>query len=150
MDIKIEELKAQPVLCIRTKTSVDKLPQLIGESYMKMANYLQELHEQPAGVPYTAYFNMDMKNLDVELGFPVLKSLPGHGEIKSGELPAGRVASAQYKGPYSAMHGAYDEILKWIAGKGYQPKGVFYEYYYNSPQEVPESELLTKIVIPLK
>jgi hypothetical protein len=30
------------------------------------------------------------------------------------------------------------------------PAGVVYEYYYNSPMEVPESELLTKIEFVLK
>ncbi len=62
----------------------------------------------------------------------------------------GRAVSAMYKGPYSGMEAVYNEIFKWIGEKGYQPAGVYYEYYYNSPQEVPESELLTKIVIPLK
>jgi effector-binding domain-containing protein len=55
-----------------------------------------------------------------------------------------------HKGPYSDMQPVYEEMLKWIAEKGYQPKGVYYEYYYNSPNEVPYSELLTRIVIPLQ
>ena len=37
-----------------------------------------------------------------------------------------------------------------MSEKGYKPKGVYYEYYYNSPDEVPESELLTRIVMPVK
>ena len=28
--------------------------------------------------------------------------------------------------------------------------GVYYEYYFNSPTEVPESELITRIAIPVK
>lgn len=34
--------------------------------------------------------------------------------------------------------------------KGCEPTGVVYEYYYNSPQEVTESELLTEIEFLLK
>lgn len=55
-----------------------------------------------------------------------------------------------YKGPYAEMEEPYKYIMKWIEDNGCEPTGVYYEYYFNSPQEVPESDLLTKIVIPLK
>jgi len=54
------------------------------------------------------------------------------------------------------MMPVYNAITKWINENGYKPTGVAYEFYYNSPLgsgaplEVPESELLTKIVFPLK
>ena len=51
-----------------------------------------------------------------------------------------------YKGPYMEMPPAYEAITQWMKEKGYTPTGVAYEFYYNSPEEVPESELLTKIV----
>ena len=90
-----------------------------------------------------------MQNIDVEMGFPVSKPLPGKDDIKASEIPPGKTISYMYKGPYSAMEPVYNETFKWIGEKGYQPKGVYYEYYYNSPDEVLESELLTRIVIPI-
>ena len=150
MDIKLEELQAKPVLSIRTHSSVEKLPQLIGDSYHRIAAYMQEIGEQPKEVPFVAYYNMDMQNLDIEIGFPVSKKLPAKDDIQASETMAGKAAICMYKGPYSGMEKIYNEIFEWIGKKGYQPKGVFYEYYYNSPGEVPESELLTRIVIPLK
>ena len=150
MEIELTEQKAQPILSIRTRTSIDKLPDVIGSSYHKIAGYLEELGEKPADVPFTAYYNMDMQDMDVEMGFPVARLLPDKGEIKAGETLAGKAALYMHKGPYSEMEPVYNKIFKWIAQKGCQPKGIFYEYYYNSPEEVPESELLTHIVIPLK
>jgi effector-binding domain-containing protein len=91
-----------------------------------------------------------MEKLDVEMGFPVSKPLPGKDDIKAGVIPKGNVLSCMYKGPYSGMEGPYNEMFAWIADNDYEATGVFYEYYYNSPDEVPESELLTKIVMPLK
>jgi effector-binding domain-containing protein len=117
---------------------------------MKIANYLCSLGEQPIGVPYTAYYNLDMQNLDVEMGFPVSKALPESEEIKAREIKAEQVVSTMYKGPYAKMEATYVELLKWIEEKGYQLTGVSYEYYHNSPEDVPESELLTEIVIPIK
>ena len=86
----------------------------------------------------------------MEMGFPVSKALPESEEIKARKIEAGRVVSAMYKGPYSGMEATYSGILKWIEEKGYQLTGVSYEYYHNSPQDVPESELLTEIVMPIK
>ena len=46
------EREAQLVLSIRTKTSVQQLPQLLGESYMKIMQYIREQGESPAGAPF--------------------------------------------------------------------------------------------------
>lgn len=152
MDYKIEltEQPAQPVLSIRTRTSVGNLPKELGRAYQGIAEYLNENGEQPAGAPFTAYYNMDMENLDVEIGFPVSKALEGKGEIKASQIPSGKQVSCMHHGPYEASVAAYDAMSKWIAEKGYVPTGVAYEFYFNSPVEVPESKLLTKIVFPLK
>jgi effector-binding domain-containing protein len=150
MEVEFKEQKKQSVLSIRTRTALDNLPNIIGDSYHRIAAYLEELWEQPADVPFTAYYNMDMQNLDVEMGFPVARPLPGKGDIKAGEIAEGKVAWYMYKGPYSELEPVYNGIFRQIAEKGCQPKGVCYEYYYNSPGEVPDNELLTRIVIPLK
>lgn len=76
--------------------------------------------------------------------------LPGKGEILSGEIPGGKVVSSMHKGPYKEMEQPYTEMAKWIYDNGLEPTGVAYEYYYNSPEDVPESELLTRIVMPVK
>jgi len=147
---ELSEQKAQPVLSIRTRTAVENLPKVIGESYEKIMKYLAGLGEQPSGVPFAAYYNLDMKDLDVEMGFPVAKLLPEKGDIKSGEIPEGKYVSCMYKGAYSQMEQPYNEMFKWIEENGYEQKGVYFEYYYNSPNDVPESELLTRIVMALK
>lgn len=148
--IELNEQKAQPVLSIRTRTAIENLPKVIGESYEKIMQYLTELGEQPANAPYTAYYNLDMQDLDVEMGFPVSNLLPGKGEIKSGEIPQGKYVSCMYKGAYSQMEQIYNEMFKWIEENGYEQTGLYYEYYYNSPNDVPESELLTNIVMAIK
>jgi effector-binding domain-containing protein len=140
----------QPVLSIRTRTSVDQLPDLVGQSYAAIMQYLQEAGGAPSGVPFAAYFNMDMQDLDVELGFPVAQALPGQGQIQPGAIPAGMVATCLYTGPYPQMGAAYEAITQWIKDHGYEPSGVSYEYYLNSPADCPPEELQTRIAFPLK
>jgi len=148
--ITLKQQASQPVLSIRKITSISRLPEEIGKAYGMIAMYLQELGEQPAGAPFTAYYNMDMENLDVEMGFPVSKPMEGRGEIKAGIIPEGKYAEGMYKGPYSEISSAYDAISAWMDEKGLTPTGAAYEYYFNTPGEVPDSELLTKIVFPVK
>lgn len=152
MDYKFEVVEAaeQQVLAVRTITSVGNLPQEIGKAFQAIAAYLDEIGEQPEDAPFAGYFNMDMEELDVEMGFPVAKTLPGKGDIKVSKIPAGKKATCMFKGPYSAMAPIYNAMNQWMSENGYQPSGVVYEFYYNSPIEVPESELLTKIVFLLK
>ena len=147
---EVAEQAAQPVLSIRSRTSVEKLPQKIGEAYGSIMQYLNEIGEQPQEAPFVAYYNMDMEDLDVEMGFPVAKPTTGRGEINLGEIPTGKQVSYLYKGPYKEMEPVYNAMMQWMAENGHTPTGVGYEFYYNSPNEVPESELLTRIVFPLK
>src|SRR5665647_1890101 len=114
LNIELVEQETQTVIFIRTRTSFADMPKIIGESYCKITAYLDELGEQPAGMPYAAYYNLYMQDMDVEMGFPVARQLPGKGEIKLGEIPAGKYVTCLYKGPYSQMEQAYNEIFKWL------------------------------------
>lgn len=148
-EITLLKVNEQPTLVIRTTTRVENLPFVIGDSYHRIAEYLKELGELCADVPFVAYHNMDMQNLDVEIGFPVAKVLPEKGDIKPGVIPAGKLVFCMYRGAYGSMAPVYGEMAKWISESGHRPTGTCYEYYYNGPN-VPDSELLTKIVMPLE
>lgn len=148
--IEMREEKTQPVLSIRTRAAVQDLPRLIAESYGKIMQYMSQIGKQPAGVPFVAYYNLDMQDLDLEIGFPVMEPLEGNDEINKSEIPAGKYVSIMYKGPYMGMEKPYADMANWIEVNGYKAKGISYEYYYNSPMEVPESELLTRIVMPVE
>jgi len=147
-NFEIMNKREQPILFIRTRAKVEDLPMLIGESYGKIEDYLNKLGEYLSEVPYVAYYNMDMQNLDIEIGFPVCKALAGTDEIQAGFIPAGKVVFCMYRGAYHEMSETYDEMSKWVEENNYKPIGMVYEHYYNGPG-FPESEMLTMIVMPL-
>ena len=70
-----------------------------------------------------------LKNLDVEMGFPVTKVLAGSGPIQAGRLPECKVAVCMFTGPYQEMAPAYDELTAFVQAQGYEPSGITYEYY---------------------
>lgn len=147
---EVKEQHAQPTLVVRTRAPVQELPSVLGDAYSAIAQYLGELGEPPAGPPFVAYYNEDMQDLDVEIGFPVTGELPGRGNIQACEMPAGRVAACLYTGPYSEIGPAYDALSQWVEENGYHAAGVAYEVYLNDSDETPPEELQTQIVFPLK
>ena len=147
-DIMLLEQPEVPTLVVRTRTRVQDMPLLIGKSYGRIAAYLGEIGRHMAGIPFVAYHNMDMQDLDVELGFPVAGRLPGKGDIQPGTIPAGLTVVCLYQGAYSGLQGAYAEMAAWIQEHGYVPSGVAYEFYFNGP-EFSEQLLLTQIAFPV-
>jgi len=147
---QIIETEPHPAIWIRKVTDLANLPKEIGEAYNTILAYLNEVGEQPLGPAFIAYYNMDMENLEIEIGFPVSREIPGKEPMVVGYIPGGKAASSFYKGAYNCMGACYDEIITWLNKRECIPTGVVYEFYYNSPTEVPESELLTEIRFLLK
>ena len=148
---EIKKLPAQPVLFIRTHTAVENLPHVMGRAYDLLIKHITESGVAPSGPPYACYYNMDMQNLDVEIGFPVAQELPAQDEMQMGEIPPGWYAACEYTGPYNQIGPeAYDTLTRFVADQGYTPSGVAYEYYLNDPNETPQEELKTKVVFPVK
>ena len=146
---EIKDQPERPTLSIRTRAAVQDLPQLFGQTYGALMQYLGEMGEQPASEPFAAYYNLDMQNLDVEIGFPVARRLPDRGNIKSGALPAGQFASTMHIGPYDTLGLAYEALTQYMKACGYEPTGVAYEFYFSGPETPPE-EIRTQIMYPLK
>ena len=147
---EIKEQNAQSTLSICARTPIDGLPQLLGESYGKIAGYLAELGEQPTGAPFAAYYNIDMQDLDVEIGFPVSNALAGKDDIQASEVPGGNLAFAMHIGPYSEIGPAYEVLTQFVKEQGYEPTGTSFEFYLNDPETTPQDQLQTRIVFPLK
>jgi effector-binding domain-containing protein len=136
-------------LSIRTISKVENLPQLIGQSYGAIMQYMAEAKEPVTHEPFVIYYNLDMQNLDVELGFPVSRELPAHGEIKPSLLPAGPAARTTFTGPYEKMASAYEGLGKFVTDSGREATGVSIEYYLTGP-ETPMDQQVTRIVFTIK
>jgi effector-binding domain-containing protein len=148
--MEILERPAQAAASIRTRTSVSELPALIGQTFGKLMQYLGKIGVQPVGPPFAAYYNMDMQDLDVEIGFPVKEVVQGEGEIEGKEIPGGKYASCLYIGPYKDFELPYNALSEWLQEKGQEGTGVSYEFYLNDPEHTPQDKLQTQILLPLK
>lgn len=84
---------------------------------------ITKVAEQPAGMPFAAYYNMDMRALEVEAGFPVSKLLPGKDEVKTNAIKAGKFGSTVHMGSYDSVGPAYDALNAYVRQRGYEPVG---------------------------
>ena len=140
----------QPTLVLRTRASVQRLPQVLGPAWGAIMQHAGRIGAQPSGPPFVAYHNMDMQDLDLEIGFPFMERLSGEGDVRGGEIPGGKAAECLHVGPYDQVGAAYEALQKWMEANGHVPSGVAYEFYLNDPQTTPASELQTRVVFPLR
>jgi effector-binding domain-containing protein len=144
------ERPAQPTLAIRIRASVGDLPEVLGRVYDEIAEYLGRNGMQPAGPPFVAYYNMDMQDLDLAIGFPVREELAGEGKIESGEISQGSYATTLHIGPYNTIQAAYEALAAWIEAEELEASDVAYEFYLNDPQNTPPEALQTQILFELE
>ena len=147
--IEIIDAQPQPALAIRTTVPVERLGEEVGKAYGMVIGYLASLGEQAQGPAFICYHSMDMAALDVEIGFPVPREIPGAGPVIATQIAGGRRAVTHYKGPYEGLKEPYEALMGWIPSQGETWQGMSYEFYFNSPDEVPPSELLTRIELLL-
>ena len=69
---------------------VESLPQVVGQAYGAIMEYAGQLGVQPSGAPFVAYYNMDLADLDMEIGFPFGGNRQGRAVSSPARSPVGR------------------------------------------------------------
>lgn len=149
-DCQLREVLAQPVLSIRTRTTMENLPGTLGMCFAEVGQYLGELGVEPAGGPFVGYYTMDVQDLDIEAGFLLKEAKPGRDRIQATVMPAGRRVECLYVGPYQDCQPAYAAIDAFLKERGLEPATMMYEQYINSPVDTPQEQLQTLIIYPVK
>jgi len=145
----IVDRKPQPVISIQTRSSMRDLPEVILQSLAKVGQTLEGHGLQPNGPAFVAYYNLDMHDMQVEIGFPVAEANLHGGEVQMRTIPGGPAGICEYVGPYQELAIVYQQLSAYIESQGREPTGISYEFYLNDPSETPPNELETHIVFPL-
>lgn len=153
--MKIEVTNLEPEIAVaikRTAVSMDKLVEVIDEANSKLMKCLAEQGKQLTGAPYCAYLNAneDCSQFDVEWGFPVGEPLSVQGELYMSRTCGGKVITTTHKGAYKDLEAAYTALMEYAKENSLELTDACYDYYLNDPTNTPESELLTKVIFPVK
>ena len=147
--VNLIEQQEHHVLSIRTNINFNDFANIAKESYKKIQDYTERNNLLLAGGSYVCYHNSDLENLDVELGFPVARSVDGKDDIIGHTIPVQKGVSGIFLGAYEDTDPLMYSIIQWINKHGYELQGDIYNYYLNDEDRSP-SELLTQIVVPIK
>ena len=153
MNIEVTNQKSQIAVAVKKENAtMEEISVLATEGLQKVFGFLAQQGVEIAGVPYLAYknSNADFSQFDAELGIPVSKEIAVSGEFFMSETCEGKAVTATHKGAYKDVEAAYVALMEYMTENKLESTGVYYDYYLNDPADTPESELLTKVVFPIK
>ena len=153
MNIEVCDQKAEIAVAVERKgISMDDISTVTTEGLGKVFEFLAGQGIQMAGAPYLAYKNgnADFTNFDVEMGIPVAEEASVQGEYFMSKTYEGKAVCGTHKGAYKEIEPLYMAMMQYLADNSLESTGVYYDFYINDPANTPESELLTKVVFPVK
>jgi effector-binding domain-containing protein len=120
----------------------DRIPEIFG--------WLGGRGIAPAGPPFFRYHVIDMaRQIQVEVGVPVMSPVEDDGDIRAGTLPAGRYAVMTHTGAPDTLMAATAELLAWAEACGLawdvsqtdagERWGCRLESYLTNPAEQPDT-----------
>jgi effector-binding domain-containing protein len=153
VDIEVFNKEAEIAVAVKFEAvAFTKMAEIMVEGYQKLMAYVAKCGKQLTGAPYCKYTNgsADFMKFDIELGVPVSEPLPKQGDIYMSKTCEGKAITAIHKGAYKDIEKTYAPMMQYLAENKLKSTGVYYDYYLSNPADTPESELLTKVVFPLK
>lgn len=149
MKIEIKTIPPYKVAFIPNKGSYQEIPETLG----KVVGWLMSKNMEIQMPVYGAYYNSPMEvseeELQWEVGAAFIGELEAENDIKIKKVLQHKAVSTVFKGPYGEAASVYMDLAQYAAKEGYEIAGPVLESYLNSPEEVPESELLTEVQFPV-
>ncbi|HOI39267.1 MAG TPA: GyrI-like domain-containing protein [Methanobacterium sp.] len=149
MAIEIKKIDEYKVAFILTKGSYEKIPETLGEVVGWLMTKDVEIQMPIYGLYYNSPLEVSEDELEWEVGAAFLGDLEGEGRVQIKTVPEHMAVSTVFKGPFSEANSVYGSMLEFASKEGYEIGGPVLESYLNSPDEVPESELLTEVQFPV-
>ncbi|AXV37270.1 MAG: AraC family transcriptional regulator [Methanobacterium sp. BRmetb2] len=149
MEIKEKRIEAAKVAYIPYTGSYQKIPEHIQE----VGQLVMEKELEMTGMVYGTYFNspedVPEEQLQYEIGFSVNEDFQQVDKLGFKEIPEHTVIAAMHQGAYTEVGPVIHAVVDYAVKNGYDIIGPITEVYLNDPSQVPESELLTEVRIPV-
>ncbi len=147
--IEVVELVEQPAMVVRRQITFDEISTAMGDIFPRVFQYVIGAGQQPAGMPFMRYFDMDDGVMRVAAGVPVASSLAGADDIEAHVLPGGRALTTTHLGDYSALGKVWQQVWARARELGSTQRFGGWEVYANAPGEVAPEAQETRIHLPL-
>lgn len=146
--IEMTVMEPMRIVFIRDTVPLAGLKQFFNDSYSELYSFAAK-QKLVAGKAMAFYDNYnDPMNVEaaIEVG-----SIPNHlpGRILTRIVEGGNAVVAHYTGPYENMVEPYSQLAEWIKDNRKVPKGLPFEVYLNSPDQVKDSSQLSTDIYQL-
>jgi effector-binding domain-containing protein len=135
---RILETPGVATAAIRLTVAREELPRVMGPAIGELLATLGSQGISPAGPVLAYHVRLDPAVFDLEVAVPVARPAAAQGRVRPSGLPAATVARTVYHGPYQGLHGAWMELMAWIAAQGRQPGPTIWEVYLTDPGSSPD------------
>jgi effector-binding domain-containing protein len=129
MTCSIVTVDRQFTAVVKAKVPFPEISKAQRSAHAAVDAALPSLQAGPLGRPVTRFRTPAQGALDMEIGTIVGRSFAANGEVVPSDLPAGRAAHFQLKGPFDGMPGAWQTLFDWCKAERLDLAGVNWEIY---------------------
>jgi AraC family transcriptional regulator len=149
MKVKEKRIPETKVAYIPYRGTYDKIPEYMQE----VMEWVIEKKLEMTGTVYGTYYNspedVPEEDLQYEIGISFAGDAQQEGKVGVKLIPDHTVLSAIHKGPYTAVGPVIHAVIDYAVENNYDIVGPITEAYLNNPNEVPDSEWLTEVRLPV-
>lgn len=129
MGCSIVIVERQLTAVVKTKVPFAGIPDAQRSARLAVDTALPSLDAGAIGRPCTRFLTPADSALDMEIGAIVARGFAARGEVVPSDLPAGRAAHFQLKGPFDGMPGAWQTLFEWCKAEKLALAGINWEIY---------------------
>jgi effector-binding domain-containing protein len=129
MTCSIVTVDRQLTAVVKAKVPFPEIPKAQRSARATVDAALPSLEAGPLGRPMTRFLTPAQGALDMEIGTIVSRSFAASGDVVPSDLPAGRAAHFQLKGPFDGMPGAWQTLFAWCKAGQLDLAGINWEIY---------------------
>lgn len=150
----IETVGPMRVMGVRAQSRMNECGELMKDAFHKSAEDLQAAGVNLDREVLTVYHATDLKKrtFDFTAGFVVPEDAPPVAGLSDVRVPSTSAFCVQHEGSYDHLGNAWTAAYKNIEGRKLKAnkKIPALEIYRNNPEETPEAELQTDIIVPIR
>jgi effector-binding domain-containing protein len=147
-----ELVKAETVTTavVRGVVPVPGLPEFFDASFRELVTTTAEQGVALLGPAFALYRGPFEETVDLEVGFPVDRTVQADGNVVASELPGGLLARATHSGAFDGLGDAWARLAAWLRGQGRSPSAQRWESYVTQPSpDMDPRDLRTDLFWPI-
>ena len=149
-EIRIKQTPSCYTVSIRkTINFMKEYASFFGEAVSQIDAFLATRGALTSSPAMSCFHNMELEQLDVEVGYHLAQELPSEGDIRCYCCPSQKIVTTIDMGPYEQQDPTLMELFGYIDTQKLEMQGPI-QYYYLNEANRSETEYLTQMAIPVK